>query len=83
MVAVGRNVAHINGDPCLIAWAVVRGRVDEKDASVFRDAADRYWLDVYVIPGGEPMPQMYAAGEILGVPALGLTMKGAPPPLDR
>jgi hypothetical protein len=31
-----------------------------------------------MIPGGPPTPQMYRASEIIGVPALGLTMKGAP-----
>lgn len=77
MVPVGRLVAHINGNPCLIAWAVVVGPADEIEP-VSVDPADKYWLDVYMIPGGPPLPQMYPAGEILGVPALGLTMDGAP-----
>jgi hypothetical protein len=81
MVAVGQGVAHINGDPCLIAWAVVRGPATEKDIeAVGVDPGDTYWLDVYAIPGGDPLPQMYRAGEILGVPALGLRMDGAPDP---
>jgi hypothetical protein len=77
MVAVGRLVANINGQPCLIAWAIVRGPVAENTDPT--DPAGMWWLDVYSVPGGPPLPQQYRADEILGVPALGLTMDGAPP----
>jgi hypothetical protein len=75
MVPVGRLVAHINGNPVVIAWATVRGPAIEGEA-ISPDAT--YWLDVYSIPGGPPVPQMYRAGEIVGVPGLGLSMDGAP-----
>jgi hypothetical protein len=78
MVPVGRFAANINGQPCVVAWAVVRGPVN--DGQDVTDPAASWWLDVYTIPGGDPMPQMYRAGEILGVPALGLSMDGAPTP---
>lgn len=68
MVPVGRLVAHINGDPVLIAWATVIGPADN----------GRVWLDVYSTGGGDPLPQMYDPREILGIPALGLSMRGAP-----
>lgn len=77
MVPVGRLVAGINGDPCLIAWAVVVGPADGDIP--LHDPRAVWWLNVYTVPGGDPIPQMYPAGEILGVPALGLSMDGAPP----
>lgn len=77
MVPVGRLVAHVNGDPCMVAWAVVLSPVDEDPD--LKDPMTRWWLNVYAVPGGEPLPQMYPIGEILGVPALGLSMNGAPP----
>lgn len=78
MVPVGQVAAAVNGGPCIIAWAVVRGPASESDAEVFDDPAAMYWLDVYLVPGGPPLPQMYRADAILGVPALGLRMDGAP-----
>ncbi len=78
MVAVGGISAKVNGGPCTIAWAVVRGPASDRDASVFVNPDDVWWLDVYTIPAGPPLPQMYAAGDILGVPALGMSMVGAP-----
>lgn len=78
MVPVGGVAAIVNGGPCIIAWAVVRGPASESDAEVFTDPSAMYWLDVYMIPGGPPLPQMYRADAILGVPALGLSMQGAP-----
>lgn len=78
MVPVGKLSAAVNGAPCIIAWAVVVGPATETDAAAFIDPAAMYWLDVYMVPGGPPLPQMYRAGEILGVPALGLQMLGAP-----
>jgi hypothetical protein len=36
------------------------------------DADDTWWLDVHA-GGIEPLPQMYRADEILGIPAAGLT----------
>lgn len=80
MVPVGEIAAAVNGGPCIIAWAVVRGPASETDAAVFVDPSAMYWLDVYMVPGGPPLPQMYRADAILGVPALGLHMDGAPAP---
>lgn len=77
MVPVGQISAVVNGGPCVIAWAVVRGPAGDA-ADVFTDPDSMYWLDVYAIPGGAPLPQMYHAGSILGVPAIGLQMDGAP-----
>jgi hypothetical protein len=76
MVPVTGN-ALVNGGPCLIAWAVVKGPAGE-GAAAFTDPAAMWWLDVYLSPGGRPLPQMYRADTILGVPALGLRMDGAP-----
>jgi hypothetical protein len=78
MVPVGQIAAQTNGQPCVIAWAVVIGPVETGTDTT--DPQGRWWLNVYTIPGGEPMPQMYPAGQILGIPALGLTMEGAPAP---
>jgi hypothetical protein len=80
MVAAGRGVTHVNGNPypCVIAWAVVRGPATETDAATHPDPHSVWWLDVYIIPGGEPLPQMYRADEIIGIPVLGLHMDGAP-----
>lgn len=77
MVPVGSISAQVNGHPCLIAWAVVLGPASEADTAQFVDPKDMYWLDVYMSPDGA-FPQMYPAGEILGVPVLGLRMDGAP-----
>jgi hypothetical protein len=78
MVAAGQVSAAVNGGPCLIVWAVVRGPVDpDQPADVKPD--DVFWLDVYAAPDlPQPLPQMYRAKEILGVPAPGLSMLGAP-----
>lgn len=80
MVPVGQGNALVNGGPCIIAWAVVRGPADGDAVAPFTDPEQRFWLDVYSAGPGRSVPQMYRAGEILGVPALGLTMDGAPPP---
>lgn len=80
MVPVGQGAALGNGQPCIIAWAVVRGPASTADAAQFTDPAAMHWLDVYMAPGHPPMPQMYRADNILGVPALGLHMHGAPAP---
>lgn len=77
MVPVGQISAVVNGGPCIIAWAVVRGRVSEADAESSTDPAAMWWLDVYM-SGEKPLPQMYRADTILGVPAFGLRMDGAP-----
>lgn len=76
MVPAGQISAMVNGGPCIIAWAVVRGPASESDAAAFTDPAAMYWLDVYMVPGEPPLPQMYRADDILGVPALGLRMDG-------
>lgn len=78
MVPVGEFSALVNGGPCVIAWAVVRGPADESAAASFTDPSAMYWLDVYMVPDDDPLPQMYRADAILGVPALGLSMQGAP-----
>jgi len=78
MVPVGAGAAIVNGGPCIIAWAVVRGPASETDATVLTDPSAMWWLDVYMAPGAPPLPQMYRADTILGVPALGLHMDGAP-----
>ena len=79
MVPVGQIAALVNGGPCVIAWAVVLGPASESDTVQFDDPDQWYWLNVYMVPGGPPLPQMYRADTILGVPALGLQMDGAPP----
>lgn len=78
MVPYGQVNTLVNGGPCLIAWAIVRRRVDEHRTATAIALSDKYWLDVYLSADSPPLPQMYAAGEILGVPALGLQMAGAP-----
>lgn len=78
MVPVGAVSAAVNGGPCLIAWAVVRGLAENPTTEGPADPADAYWLDVYLAPGRPPVPQVYRAGEILGIPAAGLRMDGAP-----
>lgn len=77
MVPVGGINAVVNGGPCIIAWAVVRGPADDM---VSAPPGTAVWLDVYLSRDTPPLAQMYRADEILGVPALGLTMEGAPPP---
>lgn len=79
MVPVGQVTALVNGGPCIIAWAQVLEPVTADDAAVFTDPKSMWWLNVYLSPYGPPMPQMYRADTILGVPALGLHMTGAPP----
>lgn len=71
MVPVGQANTMVNGGPCVIAWAVVRGPADDRAPG---DPQGRWWLEVYLAPGAAPLPQMYRAEEILGVPALGLHM---------
>jgi hypothetical protein len=75
MVPVGQVNALVNGGPCIIAWAVVRGPASETGAAAFTDPSAMWWLDVYLSPGA-PLPQMCRADTILGVPALGLRMDG-------
>lgn len=76
MVPVGGINTRVNGMPCLIAWAVVRERADEVDGP-----DGLWWLDVYMSGVSDTaLPQQYRAGEILGIPAWGLTMAGAPEP---
>lgn len=79
MVPVGALAAQANGHPCVIAWAIVQGPAEEAAAARPDDPDGVWWLDVYNIPGGPPIPQMYRAADILGVPGLGLSMDGAPP----
>lgn len=77
MVPVGAIPAVINGGPCVIAWAVVRGPASAVEAASYADPATIWWLDVYMGPAVF-IPQMYRADDILGVPAIGLQMTGAP-----
>lgn len=80
MVPVGATAAMVNGGPCIIAWAIVQGPASKAAAASQVDPTAMWWLDVYMIPGGPPLPQMYRADAILGVPALGLHMDAAPSP---
>lgn len=73
MVAVGRIPALANGQPCVIAPAVVMGPASDADRQVFRDAPEMWWLEVHTARG-VCLPQMYRADEILGVPALSLDL---------
>jgi hypothetical protein len=77
MVPVGQVSAVVNGGPCIVASATVRGRATDADASVYVDPTDVYWLDVHMGPG-VTLPQMYPANQILGVPALGLSIAEIP-----
>ena len=79
MVVVGAVAAAVNGGPCIVAYAVVIGLAVEGARPEDVKPDDLYWLDLYMIPGGPPVPQQYRAREILGIPALGLSMDGAPP----
>lgn len=74
MVPVGAAVSAISGTPCIIAWATVIGPATEWEASIMVDPSDMWWLDVHVGPGGSGLPQMYRADQILGIPALSLTL---------
>ncbi len=69
MVPVGTVNAVVNGPASIVALAVCRRPAD-------RDGV--WWLDVYMSPTGTPLPQMYPIDQILGIPALGLTMPGVP-----
>lgn len=82
MVAVGQVSAIVNGGPCVIALAEVIRPATGSESAVFVDHFAVWWLDVYMVPGGEPLPQMYHADQILGIPALGLSMTatGGPHP---
>lgn len=78
MVPVGQINAVVNGGPCGIAWAVVRGPASETNPARLTDPSAKWWLDVYM-DSGQPLPQMYQVDTILGVPMPGLSMQGAPP----
>lgn len=73
MVPVGMIPAAVNGGPTIVAYATVMGRASEQDAAAFVDPAAMWWLEVHMAPG-VTLPQMYRADQILGVPALGLSM---------
>jgi hypothetical protein len=70
IVPVGTVNAAVNGGSSLAALAVCRGQVDREGW---------WWFDVYMIPGGDPLPQMYPASQLLGLAADGLTMPGLDP----
>jgi len=73
MVAVGRAAAVEDDSPSVICLAEVVGRAPE--GGPFLPAPGGLWLlDVHVAPGTVLYGQTYRAGEILGVPALGLAM---------
>lgn len=80
MVPVGQTNAVINGQPCIVAWATVTGPAGDDDAPV--GPASMYWLDVHMGPGAT-LPQMYRADQILGIPALGLSMASPERPVSR
>lgn len=69
VVPIGRIPAAVNGTECVIGLATVLGRVEGE--------AGTWWLEVYA-GAGTAMEQMYRHGEILGVPALGMTISGPP-----
>lgn len=79
MVPVGMGPAVVEGMPCVIAWAVVQRKATPEEAEAFREPDKMWWLEVWMGPGAS-LPQMYPSYQILGVPALGLTMAGAPAP---
>jgi len=68
MVAAGTVSAVVNGTPAIVCYATVIGRADEPGM---------WWLRVY-LGAGEPLPQMYRADHILGVPAIGLAPAPVP-----
>lgn len=68
-VPLGRIPAAVNGTECVITLGTVLGRAPESD--------DTWWLEVYC-GAGIRLEQMYRAGEILGVPALGLEIPPRP-----
>lgn len=74
MVPVGQMSALVNGGPCVIALAEVIRPATGNESAVYVDHFAVWWLNVHLVPGGEPLPQMYHADQILGVPALGLSM---------
>lgn len=74
MVASGTVAAQVNGGPAIICYAEVIGPADESSASVMIDPSDVWWLAVFT-GAGEPLPQMYRADEILGIPAIGLVAR--------
>lgn len=92
MVPVGMVSAVVNGGPCVIAWARVRGPAEDHvdpEGTIRPDSM--WWLDVHMGPGAV-LAQMYRADQILGVPAMGLSMaepyaagavvqQGAEPPI--
>lgn len=80
MVPVGQVSATVNGGPCVIALARVIRPATGSESAVYVDHFGVWWLDVFMVPGGTPLPQMYRADDILGIPALGLTMDGVPAP---
>lgn len=82
MVPVGQISATVNGGPCVIAWAEVLRPATGSESATFVDHFGVWWLNVYLAPGS-PLPQMYRADDILGIPALGLNMAGAPTPSWR
>lgn len=67
MVATGPG-PELNGDPAIICPATVIGPADEPNV---------WWLDMHVAPNVS-LPQMYHAAQILGVPALSLTINATP-----
>lgn len=77
MVPVGQASAIVNGGPCIVAWATVRGPASGENAFRYTDPAAVYWLNVHMGPG-VTLRQMYRADQILGVPACGLTMAATP-----
>jgi len=66
MVPVGQISAELYDHPPVLCLARVVGTHDQLEPRV-----TRWWLDVWPDPGGPPLPQLYRAEEILGVPAYG------------
>ncbi len=43
------------------------------------DAEGWWWFELFMVPGGSPLPQRYRVEDLLGLAANGLTMPGLDP----
>lgn len=75
---VASIAGQAEGQPPVVALARVVRRATTSEASSTQDpTAPRWWLDTYWGPD-QPLRQMYAASEILGLPAVGLVAAAEP-----
>ncbi len=70
VVPVGALNSAVNGGSSIAALAICLGRAEREGW---------WWFDVYMAPGGEPLPQMYPAEQLLGLAPQGMTMPGLNP----